>query len=164
MKDFESIALSQAKTLNEQAARIQELIREVNTVKGDAHSARALAGKYALKAGMPADEESVRLAAVEDAFVRARLETEHHALEMFQDEIIRNVMINYLQKFEDAGLTAEQVQHVIKHIKAAHDGCRRYAEKAPKYHEMVGRAAEPPKSAQPKPAETYELPLFDGAA
>lgn len=164
MKDYQAIALSQAQTLNEQAAHIQELIRKVNAAKDDAHTARALAGKYALKAGAPSDEESVRLAAAEDAYVRIRLEIEHHALEMFHDEIIRNVMINYLQKFENAGLTADQVQHVIKHIKAANDGCRRYAEKAPKYHEMASRSAEPPKSTGPQPVETYELPLFDGAA
>lgn len=142
-KDFEQIALSQAETLNEQAQHVQQLIRDVNVAKDEMRAALALAGKYALKAGVAADEESVRLAAAEDAYWLGRLEREKNALEMFQVEIIRNVMINYLQKFEDTGLTAEQVQRVIKHIKGAHEGCRRRVEQGPKYHEAIS-GTQPP--------------------
>lgn len=162
-RDFEAIALSQAETLNGQAEQIRELIQERNAAKGEAESAQILASKYAAQAGVPADEESVRVAAEWDTYWRTRLEREHHALEMFQDEIIRNVLINFLQQYEDRGLTPEQVQRVVKHIKVANDGCRRYAEsvKSP-------AAKQPPaKSARAKKPTVVEVDLpdlFGGAA
>jgi hypothetical protein len=165
-RDFEQISLSQAETLNEQAARIRELIQQVNAAKGEAESARILAGKYAAQAGVPADEESVRVAAEWDAYWHTRLEREHHALEMFQDEIIRNVKINYLQRITPGSggvLTRERVLKVVDYIEKVNDACRRYAEsvKSP-------AAKQPPaKSARPKKPAVVEVDLpdlFGGAA
>ena len=170
MKDFQAIAISQAETLNKQAADIQRLIRDVATAKDEAYAALALAGKYAQQAGVAANEESVRLAAADDAYWRGRLEREHHALEMFHDEIIRNVLINFLQQHKDDGLTGDQVQWAIKHIKDANAGCRRYAEQGRKYHEALGealgKASNPPATSKRKPrrVETYELPMCENAS
>lgn len=161
VKDYQEIALRQADTLNEQAARIRKLIREVEAAEEEARSARVMAGKYAEAAGVPVDEESIRLAAAEDTYWRGRLEREHHALAMFQDEIIRNVMINWLEVHEEHGLTADQVRRVIDHIKATNAGCSRYAEQGRKLHEALGQTTQPIPKRKPKRIETYELPLLD---
>lgn len=157
-KDFEAIAISQAETMNGQAEQIRELIRDVHKAQGEAESARILAGKYASKAGEPADEQSIREAAEWDTYWRTRLEREHHALEMFQDEIIRNVLINYLDKHVGTGLIPEQVRKVATHIRQANDGCRRHAE-------SVKQPTSKPQKPKTRRVETVDLPdLFGGAA
>lgn len=157
-RDFEAIALSQAESMNEQAARIRELIAEVNKAKGEAESARILAGKYAARTGEPADERSIREATEWEIYWRTRLEREHYALEMFQGEIIRNVVINYLDKHVGAGLTPAQVRKVAAHIRQANDGCRRYAE-------SVKSPTNKPRKPKVRRVETVDLPdLFGGVA
>lgn len=157
-KDFKAIALSQADILNEQAERIRGLIQDVHKAQGEAESAHILAGKYAAKAGEPADEQSIREAAAQDAYWRTRLEREHHALEMFHDEIIRNVVINYLDKHVGTGLTPEQVRKVATHIRQASAGCRRHAEN-------VKQPTSKPQKPKTRRVETVDLPdLFGGAA
>jgi hypothetical protein len=163
-RDFEAIALSQAETMNEQAAHIRKLIQDVNKAKGEAESARILAGKYAAKAGEPADEQSIREAAEWDTYWRTRLERENHAHDLFHQEIICNVMINVLQKRESVGLTGEEVQRVVAHIKAANDSCRRHAESV-KSPAVKSKAATKTAKPRKRRVETVDLPdLFGGVA
>lgn len=125
-KDFKAIAFSQAETMNGQAAQIRELIRDVQKAQGEAESARILAGKYAAKAGEPADEQSIREAAEWDTYWRTRLERENHAHDMFHQEIIFNVMINFLQDRVQKGLTGDGI---VDFLAGAAD--------CPQFHELL---------------------------
>lgn len=56
---YRDIAMSQAETLNEQARRIRELIRERDAAKSDREAALDMAEQYARKAGVDVSREDL---------------------------------------------------------------------------------------------------------
>ena len=111
---YRDIAMSQAETLNEQARRIRELIRERDSAKSDREAALDMAEQYARRAGVDVSREDL-LRGVAD-YWRHRRDRESWVskLETFHWDVLTTV-----REIEDGisqGLVGEEVSGLAQRI------------------------------------------------
>lgn len=111
---YRDIAMSQAETLNEQARRIRELIRERDAARSDREAALDMAEQYARKAGVDISREDL-IRGVED-YWRHRRDRESWVskLETFHWDVLATV-----REIEDGisqGLVGEEASGLAQRI------------------------------------------------
>jgi hypothetical protein len=161
---FEHLAHVQAETINAQAGRIQELIRQANDEKVKADRAFTIATGYARQAGVDITEDDVRGHAEHDDRLIELYARKNHRLDGFHDAIVRTLYINYLQKLQGVGLSAEELGKVCRFISSAADYANEHASAKPSTKQLPA----PPKTAQPtspaQPQQFEDVALFEVAS
>lgn len=136
---YRDIAMSQAETLNEQARRIRELIRERDAARSDREAALDMAEQYARKAGVDISREDL-IRGVED-YWRHRRDRESWVskLETFHWDVLATV-----REIEDGisqGLVGEEAsglaQRIAHRLRAANPLSRTSRPKGPLFDRPV---------------------------